>query len=314
MKTMRPLQIRFLLLVLSYSLFAVGCSSIPAQTQPVFSAELTPYLTRTPAVTVTATFPPPPTATPTATPIVYAIVRGDTLINIAARNGITLDELMAANPGIQPDALVVGQSITIPRPAADMIITPVPVELSPVHCQPATDGIICLIAVKNPYDTPLENVILEANLYDINSLQVASLQVVPSLNLIPAHAVVPASVFFHGVGQYGFVRVGMNTSIRPDAWEQRYVQTELQNVLVSTAWDGFSADVQADVFLPQTQKPAADIRVVAVAYAVDGSLVGFRRVDWRGLLQPGESQRFTFSVYSLNQSIAHVELLVEANP
>ncbi len=68
--------------------------------------------TPTPAPTPTATPVPRPTPTPTAT--VYVVQPGDTLSAIASRFGSTLDDIVQANRIIDPDALQVGQEITIP--------------------------------------------------------------------------------------------------------------------------------------------------------------------------------------------------------
>ena len=58
-----------------------------------------------------------PTPIPAPTPIVYTIKKGDTLSKIATANGLTLAELMAANPDIKdPNKIVEGQQITIPAP------------------------------------------------------------------------------------------------------------------------------------------------------------------------------------------------------
>lgn len=44
----------------------------------------------------------------------YVVVHGDTLGKIAKRNGLTLKALEAANPGIEPTKLKVGQKLSIP--------------------------------------------------------------------------------------------------------------------------------------------------------------------------------------------------------
>lgn len=46
---------------------------------------------------------------------VYLIQSGDTLSAIASRFGISLTQLMNANPGVNPRALQIGQKIMIPR-------------------------------------------------------------------------------------------------------------------------------------------------------------------------------------------------------
>jgi LysM repeat protein len=44
----------------------------------------------------------------------YTIKRGDTFYKIARRFNVTLDSLLKANPGVNPDALLIGQKICIP--------------------------------------------------------------------------------------------------------------------------------------------------------------------------------------------------------
>jgi hypothetical protein len=62
-----------------------------------------------------------PTATPEPTPILYRIKKGDTLSKIATANGITLEELLAANPTIKnPNKISEGQEITIPVPEPEV--------------------------------------------------------------------------------------------------------------------------------------------------------------------------------------------------
>lgn len=62
---------------------------------------------------------PTTAATPGPSPMSYKIKAGDTLAKIARRNGITVDDIMAANPQISdPNDIQVGQRIVIPIPAA----------------------------------------------------------------------------------------------------------------------------------------------------------------------------------------------------
>jgi hypothetical protein len=59
-----------------------------------------------------------PTPIPAPTPTVYIIKKGDFLNKIAAAHGISLDELLAANPDIKdPNKIVEGQQIIIPTPS-----------------------------------------------------------------------------------------------------------------------------------------------------------------------------------------------------
>jgi LysM repeat protein len=59
-----------------------------------------------------------PTEPPAPTPILYTIKKNETLSRIATAHGITIEELLAANPQIKnPDKIVEGQQITIPTPS-----------------------------------------------------------------------------------------------------------------------------------------------------------------------------------------------------
>ena len=58
-----------------------------------------------------------PVPMPPACPgFVYAVVAGDTLNAIAVRFNTTVPAILAANPGLNPDFIAVGQSICIPVP------------------------------------------------------------------------------------------------------------------------------------------------------------------------------------------------------
>jgi nucleoid-associated protein YgaU len=60
---------------------------------------------------------PSPTATPAPTPIVHVVAQGETLSKIAKRYGLTLDQVLAANPQIKnPNKIAIGDEIKIPTP------------------------------------------------------------------------------------------------------------------------------------------------------------------------------------------------------
>jgi len=75
-----------------------------------------PVATPSPSVAPTPT--PEPTPIPAPTPQVYVIKEGDTLTKIAKANGLTLDELLAANQETitNPNRIAVGDEIIIPVP------------------------------------------------------------------------------------------------------------------------------------------------------------------------------------------------------
>ncbi|MDI6632120.1 MAG: LysM domain-containing protein [Bacillota bacterium] len=65
----------------------------------------------------TICIPVPPVPGPCPGGFVYSIRAGDTFFSLARRFGTTVEALIAANPGVDPDRLQVGQQICVPAPA-----------------------------------------------------------------------------------------------------------------------------------------------------------------------------------------------------
>lgn len=72
----------------------------------------------TPSPSAEASTSPAPTGIPAPTPQIYVVVKGDLLSTIATRFGVTVDQIMAANPQIKnADKIAIGDQITIPAAA-----------------------------------------------------------------------------------------------------------------------------------------------------------------------------------------------------
>lgn len=91
-----------------FALVAVGCGRQP-------EAEPTPVPQEPTAVQAPTPIPPEPTP---SGPISYTIRSGDTLMLLAVEflgDASLWPEIAAANPGMDPDNIYVGQEILIPR-------------------------------------------------------------------------------------------------------------------------------------------------------------------------------------------------------
>ena len=94
----------FLLPIGAKMIFGGGSGS-GAGASPSAAASSTPEPTGTPA----------PTPKPEPTPIVHVVKSGETLGKIAERYGVSVDQILAANPKIKnPDRIKLGDQITIP--------------------------------------------------------------------------------------------------------------------------------------------------------------------------------------------------------
>lgn len=64
----------------------------------------------------TTTTLPPTTTTTTTIPTRYRVKSGDNLTRLAARWGVSLDELMTLNKITNPDHIFIGQNLKVPKP------------------------------------------------------------------------------------------------------------------------------------------------------------------------------------------------------
>jgi LysM repeat protein len=111
--------------------------------------------------------------TPPCTGTLYTIRAGDTFYAIAIRNNITVNALIAANPGVNPNALRIGQVICIPR------AVPPPgtcLEGSFAYTIRAGDT---LYALANRYDTTVDAILQLNPSVDPNSLRVGQIICIP---------------------------------------------------------------------------------------------------------------------------------------
>ena len=289
-------------------------------------AEPTPDLaTIVPSQTVPAT--PSPTLIPTLTEIVrptpttftYTVVKGDTLSSIAAQNGVTLEALLAANPGISPTALSVGTKLVIPtgNPGTGQP-TPTPAEL-PVrqaHCWPeATGGLWCFGLVQNTYAETLENISAQFDLLDPNGQELTSQIVYGLLDILPAGASMPLAAHFAApVQEQAAARVQVLTAIRLLPGDTRYLPVSLDDTLVSVEASGRFARITGRALLTGAGT-ANTLWVLASAYDADGNVVGVRRWESSALALTADAPApFDFSVSSLGPKIVRVEFIAEARP
>jgi LysM repeat protein len=89
-----------------------------------------------PAVATNPPVQPPPVATPTPpqapenAATEYVVVQGDTFSKIAKKFGVTVKAVEAANPGVEPTKLKVGQKLSIPAASGNMA-APAPNGMAP---------------------------------------------------------------------------------------------------------------------------------------------------------------------------------------
>jgi hypothetical protein len=255
------------------------------------------------------------------------------MFGIALRYGVTLEELKAANPDVNPNFLSVGAVLVIPQsrtpqPSAEPVAsTPAPVELSPVHCTPEQDGgAWCFLQAYNPQNTALESVSAMVRLTDEKAQKILTRPAYLLLDRLPAGESLPLQVYFPPEDTAQLSRpllagADLLTAL-PGAEDGRYLPLKLDKQVVKISEDGLSASAGLEVSLGLENSKAARLWVLAVAYDAQGNVIGARR--WEngsadssvsgGPLVSGETQSVSFSVYSIAGPIDHVAIFAEARP
>ena len=176
----RPIRLVWLVVLAGMALGGCGRVLLPPTPTVVAGVTVTPTDTPRPTATRRATYTPvpatpsdTPTPTVTPTPIIYVIQKGDTLIPIARKFGITVQAIQEANGISDPRRLRIGQEIIIPpkegtgEPTAVPSPTPVALRIQGLgfHRTPS-DSMWCLGEVANLSGQPAEEVQIEVSLHD----------------------------------------------------------------------------------------------------------------------------------------------------
>jgi len=303
-------------------LLSAGCQGtgldLPSAVPSSTGGDLIEYRTITPhspTPTGTPVFAPPVTPAPTATPFTHVVAQGETMLGIALQYAVTLEELQAANLGVDPQFLSVGTGLIIPLEGEILQVVPTatPVETTwhpPICYRTGDDGAWCFLLVENNGSTTLENLSAWIGLYDPAGMVFASQIAVGPLNIIRPGQSMPLVVFFPPPIPAEFTVSGeLLTALDLPLEDTRYLDWPIYIEYVEiNNGVGISATLAGMIELPEDRTAPGQVWVVAVAYDQDGNVVGMRKWDSEG------EQSFEMSVYSLGGAIERVEVLVEIRP
>jgi LysM repeat protein len=305
------------------ALVVTSCGRIPS----LLPIEATASLARWPTATVTqhrATRVPTVPATiqpgPTATPFKHVVAEDETLLGIAALYGISLDSLMAVNPGLNPFVLSIGQELLIPGPEGTPIgaliptATPIPLTLQPAACYPRpSGGVWCIAGIHNPTSHDLENLVAEFRRTDAAGEVLASARVFLPLNRLPSGSTIPVVASFpDDVSDDHPVSLLVLSVIAARDVETRYTVPTIVRETDERQDGGLSwrlaGTIEADRAVPEANRTL----LLATAFDDSGQAVGYAVWEAEPALEPGEVRPFDVRVFSLGPEIARVELMAES--
>lgn len=317
---------RFILLFCATSAVLGGCVVTPVKTSPVntVTARITPYISQTPTPTTssipiarsTATHIP----TPTLTPQVYTVVRGDTLLGIALRFRVSLEELLDANPDINPTIISIGTKVIIPyiqrTPTVTPEPTPLPISLDdPICYSVASMGLWCFILAHHDLHLTIENIYVSVNLFSRDGKLLAEGIAWLPVDLLYPGTAIPLVYFYPDVIAEDFVLQTELIDALPAAdISKRYLDPFIETFDVEIVANGSMAKVTGIVGLPKVSLPARSFSILAVAYGQSGQVVGYRESELRTPFAQGTTRHFELTVFSLGPAIKSVEIFAEARP
>jgi LysM repeat protein len=301
-----------------------GCA--PTQTSPaapVFAGTLQPYRTATPLPpTATSALSSTPLPTLTPTPRTYTVVKGDDLFGIALRFGITLDELQAANPNVDPRIISIGTVLIIPpasggsvtpTPAPDQITpTPVPLDLGTPSCSPSADGgLWCFVLAHNNTASGMENISAIISLYPPEGAVQQQTAVAP-LNHIAARDSLPLAAYFPAPAPETYTAAAtLRTAMLQPANDTRYLEAQAGEPVVTMTENGRAAHIQGEIALAAGQAAAGEVWLLASALDANGNVVGIRKWTAASGLAAGKTLPYDLWVYSTGAPVDRVVVQVE---
>lgn len=318
-----PIPRRLTAIALATTALLTACLPGMTQVTPTASITLAPYRTPTSMPTParpTATLPPIVTPGPSPTPLTHLVQANDTLLGIAVRYGVALEDLLAANPGVNPRFLSIGQAVVIPgpegQPVPALAPTPTPVSavIYPARCfRTLSESLWCLALVGNPLDVPIEGVTALVALLDGEGRVLESQVAHTPLRQVPPGTQMPVAAWFAPPAPRPASSSVMLLSAMVGGSPSRTLPLRVELDTNRPAQDHLSWTVSGEVSLDGSSPVAASrVTVVAFAYDSSGSAAGFAVRDWEEPLVPGGSRSFDITVYSLGPAVERVEVLAEA--
>lgn len=249
----------------------------------------------------------------------HVVQRGETLIGIAVKYGVSLEALQQANPTVSAQFLSIGTTLIIP-PLEDSAVmqaahvpTPMPLIVGEPACySQATGALICFVAVRNPGELALEAVSARVTLADVDGLPLAEAVAEPALDVLLPHGTVPLMARFAPLlARYAAIGVTPLSAYPLADVTGRLVPLTVHTEALLSGALSWTARGQVQ---NESGAVAGRVRLALVLWAEDGTIAGMRQLDWAEPLAPGEVRAFTLTASSAGAKVVRAEVLAEGQP
>jgi LysM repeat protein len=311
------------LLAAAVSGVLAGCASRGTATALPATATLQPYRTTvapTPSGGSAATLALLPTAGPSPTSQAYTVRANETFLGIALAYGLTREELLTANPGLNPDFLSIGQRLLIPAPGGKGTATPIPtptplaLQTSDPSCYPsASAGLWCLVSVTNTTGGPVEGLSGLLTLVGSDGEPMTTVPVYPPLNMLPEDEVMVLSAYLTPpVPEFSRAVAALTMGVPVHQAESRYASLDWSITRTQPSVDHLSWEVAVSARVPADSATLWRLAIGLLALDDQGQVIGFAKWEPVDAMRPGEQVHSNLTVFSLGPTIDRVEVLAEA--
>ena len=289
------------------------------------TSTLIPFQSETPTPVLATETPQPPTEAPLPSPTptyrVYEVKSGDDLGGIAYAYGVSLTDLLAVNPDVNPYAMSIGTQLNIPPQQEndngdELQPTPVSVQLDIPVCYPSElTGTWCFSEAHNPYDHAVENVTALLRVQQQGQEHQESYGMFPGLNILSANGSLPLIVYIpENLGIRFNTNVELVSALPLNEKTDRYLPITVKDTQIKTV-SRSAVNVSGTVALAaDAPKSAGSVWLLGVAYDANNQIIGVRRYEIQTSLEPGAALDYAFDVYLVGASVNHVAVLAEAMP
>jgi LysM repeat protein len=262
---------------------------------------------------------PTPTFTPSPTPIIHIVKRGDTLLGIANKYGVTVESVQETNGIVDPRRLQLGQEIIVPqdsaaRTAGPPTATPTPVayviENVGFH-QTAMGSLWFLGEVYNSTKQPIEQVQILVTLRREDNSELSRSSAFTALDIIASGERSPFAVLFtNPPDQFATYQVVALAGVTSTHMGREY--DDISVIRYSGQPQGDTLTISGEV-KNTGSSDAEGISVIATGYDNDNRVVAIRAANLPlSELRPEERAPFRLNLLSSGGDIVSYAVQAQA--